>query len=182
MLDEVFALANQIAATRPRYLWHVALTHPGQDRQAAEGLRRRKYRVYWPNFPARLRLRSGSRRSVERSIFPGYLFVLPSRDGWEPLRESPGIRGLMRIGEQLAVLWDDDPDFRRIEQAEARLRNPQESPRFTLSQRVKITKGPFIELWGNIEALDESGRVDVLIELLKRKVRVTCSSDQLNPA
>lgn len=177
-------MVRKVAETRPRYLWHVVRVKTGEDKQAWEALRKRDYRVYWPNFPVNVRTRSGGCRTVIRSVFPGYQFALEGRDGWEPLRESPHVIGLMRIGERFATLMDTDPDFRKIEEAEARLRNPQTAKplKFSVGERVKLTKGPFIELWGHVEALDENGRVDVLIELLKRKVRVTASSDQVNPA
>lgn len=174
-------LASLAARTRPRYLWHVALT-TGNDSQAVEGLRRRKYRVYRPVFSVET-VRRGRRVKWVRSLFPGYLFVLPHPVGWEPLRESPGMRDLMRHNNRFVAMYDDDPDFRRIEAVEMALRkSPEKTAKFRVGQRVHIQKGPFVDVWGNIEALDDHGRVGVLIDLLKRKVRVFCSEDQLNPA
>lgn len=180
-----YAEVDAIMAARPRYQWHLAVTD-GHDKQAADALRRRKYRVYWPNYPAIRRVGAGRLAPISRSIFPGYLFVLPGLDGWERLRESPGIHGLKMMtaeyGEKIfATFWDDEPDFRRIEALEREMREiPKKTAKYRVGDRVKVRKGPMIELFGRLIALDdEKGRVHVLEERLKR---ITCTYDQLSPA
>jgi transcriptional antiterminator RfaH len=49
-------------------------------------------------------------------------------------------------------------------------------------QAVKVTAGPFADLVGQLERLDDNGRVRVLLEILGGKVRVALPQDLLAPA
>ena len=167
--------------TRPVWTWHIAVCSPNQDRQAVAALVRRGYRVYRPTLPETVHRRRVGLVQITRSIFPGYLFVLPKREGWEGLRES-NVR-LLLINGHLATLRDDDPDFRAIEEVEKVFwQKPSKSSRFRVGQKVSVVKGPFVSMVGAIESLDDRGRACVLVDLLKSKVRVSCSEQHLNSA
>jgi transcriptional antiterminator RfaH len=49
-------------------------------------------------------------------------------------------------------------------------------------QAVKVTAGPFADLVGHLERLDDNGRVRVLLEILGGRVRVALPQDLLAPA
>lgn len=49
-------------------------------------------------------------------------------------------------------------------------------------QSVKVTAGPFAELVGQLERLDDNGRVRVLLEILGGKVRVALPQKLVAPA
>jgi transcriptional antiterminator RfaH len=49
-------------------------------------------------------------------------------------------------------------------------------------QSVKVTAGPFADLIGQLERLDDNGRVRVLLDILGGKVRVTLPHGFLAPA
>src|SRR4029077_299822 len=105
--------------------WHIALTQPGQDRIAEHALRNRRYRVYRPIIPVKVPNRHNGVKTSWRSMFPGYLFVLPLAHGWEMLRTAPGMRigeqALMKINGRFATLGQDDPEFQRIRRIEQEL-------------------------------------------------------------
>lgn len=163
-------------------LWHVAVTrHAGCDTEAVDVLEGYGYRVYRPLMVVHKRLRNRLVRDAV-SLFPGYLFVLPSRHGWEPLREASPIRELLRISGHLACIADDDPHFRHIRMLAAIHAEPSVRRRFRPGQEVVVTKGPFVELTGRIFSLDDAGRINVLCDLLRGKIHVHCSEEHVNPA
>jgi transcriptional antiterminator RfaH len=49
-------------------------------------------------------------------------------------------------------------------------------------QAIKVMAGPFAELVGELERLDESGRVRVLLEILGGRVRVALPQGIVAPA
>jgi transcriptional antiterminator RfaH len=49
-------------------------------------------------------------------------------------------------------------------------------------QRVKVMAGPFAEFVGQLERLDDNGRVRVLLEILGGKVRVALPQKLIAPA
>ena len=48
-------------------------------------------------------------------------------------------------------------------------------------QSVKVTAGPFADLIGNLEKLDEKGRVRILLELMGGTVRVALPAHLVAP-
>jgi transcriptional antiterminator RfaH len=48
-------------------------------------------------------------------------------------------------------------------------------------QIIKVTAGPFVDLVGRLERLDDKGRVSVLLELMGGSVRVALPQDLVMP-
>ena len=84
--------------------WIVACTHPQAETWASVNLQRRGYRTYLPLYAAKRRdpvLRTVT-RIVQRPLFAGYLFVhYDSRDPRRPIRETPGVRDVIRCGSEI---------------------------------------------------------------------------------
>lgn len=170
-------------------LHHIALCLPGQDHRATNHLRSRGYCVLQPMMPV---IRPNKRRESVLSyepIFSGYVFIRPSPRGWEGVRTAPGMRygdaALLKVNNRLAFLRDDDADFIAMLQTERRLHDirPEEpGPKFRIGDRVHISKGPWMDFWGNIETLDSKERVCCLLDLLGRKVRAYVKYEHLAPA
>jgi transcriptional antiterminator RfaH len=158
--------------------WHIALCRRGKEPNAESNLRLRGYQVYRPVLPG-TRLNRWRRYSgVEKSMFPGYLFVLPHPSGWEMLRATPwmlrGNRALMTINNRLVKISDDAPEFQLIWQKEEELRRKLSGkPAFPydIGDRVRIESGPWVQFMGVVETVDSETRITCLIEMLGRKVR-----------
>lgn len=175
------------------FSWHVALTQPGQDRQASEALRKRRYCVYRPIMPKTVidRHRRFNTRWV--SMFPGYVFVLPQPKGWEMLRTAPGMRfgenALMRKPDGgLATIAGGHPDFIRIQQIERELSTEAmtaqdpENP-FQVGVMVKVNDGgAFHGQWHQIQSLDDVGRICLLLSLFGRSWPAHFEPQHLVPA
>jgi transcription antitermination factor NusG len=89
--------------------WIVACTHPQAERWADTNLRRNGYRTYLPLYATKRRDRvvPSLFRIVQRPLFAGYIFVrYDSRDPRRPIRETPGVRDLIRCGSE--IQWASD--------------------------------------------------------------------------
>lgn len=169
-------------------VWHIVRARGGEDQKAEKSLRNNRYIVYRPIMP-RQYLRRNRVIPGDCSMFPGYLFVDDSfGQGWEWLRNSPGVLyfgdgPLLKVDGRLASIEDDDPELQYVRQLERSLWTVKtitaHGDSFKVGDRVQIKKGPWIEFFGNIETLDGPNRVGVLIEFLKRRVRVTTSARHL---
>lgn len=165
-------------------LWNLAVCEPNRDRTACQALKSRGYDAYRPIMP---RFYSNGRRECEdengRSLFPGYLFVLPSAKGWESLRTCPGMacgnRALLKINGRLATIPHNDPihvGISQVRQLEIRLwtvdiNGNRTKSRFKPGDRVDIHHGPWVEFCGIVEKLDGPARCSIFINMLGRKVR-----------
>ena len=175
--------------------WNIAVCQPNQDRIACKALKTRGYDAYRPIMP---RFYSNGRRECEdangRSIFPGYLFVLPTCHGWEHLRTAPGMacgdRALLKINGRLATIAHSDPihvGISQVRQLELSLwivdtKGNYSQSRFKIGDRVDIHRGPWVEFCGIVEKLDGPERCAILINMLGRKVRAFVNPAHLSPA
>lgn len=160
--------------------WVVVNTHPHREHIALENLQRQEFDAYCPVIRKR---RSHARRveTVLRPLFPSYLFVRDPRLGrWRPILSTYGVRSLVRAGEELSFI---DHAFiaslkaREIEGAIVRPPSP-----YRVGQRIAIAAGPFDGLVATIIELDDKDRLVVLLDLMRRGIKVTLKSECVTPA
>lgn len=169
--------------------WHIARSQPGQDKLAADALRNRRYQVYRPIIPRRTNQGRYYVKNGSISMFPTYLFVLPSPQGWESLRTAPGMmfgeNALLRLNGSIASISHNDPNrigivqIREMEQSLWNIEENKHESGWQLGDLVHVRKGPYIELAGKIAGLDETGRKGILIELLTTNRRIYVSPQHL---
>jgi transcriptional antiterminator RfaH len=161
--------------------WIVINTHPHQEYFALENLRRQAFESYCPMIR---KSRSHARRidTVLRPLFPSYLFVQLnlSLSRWRPIVSTYGVRSIVRAGRQPGYVADGfiaNLKAREIDGAIARPISP-----YRIGQRVQITSGPFDQLIATIIDMDEKDRLVVLLDIMRRGVRVQLQSASVLPA
>ena len=85
--------------------WYVVATKPRQEAVAQDHLMRQGYSTFLPTLRLRKRQR-GKWQEVTEPTFPGYVFVglEPGSDDMAPIRSTQGCRGLVRFGQQPAMV------------------------------------------------------------------------------
>lgn len=143
--------------------------------------------VYAPTFRrivSRRNNRPGNKRTSEvRPLFPGYLFArfdALADPHWWRILATPGVRGLLTIGERAA----DVPDLamERIRAKDEALERAGPQLRYAIGQEVELARGDFFGHIGRIEKFDGKGRAIVLLRLFQREVRVTAAVGGILPA
>jgi transcription antitermination factor NusG len=84
--------------------WTVVTVWPQAERYATSNLQRQGHVAYLPLYPTRIRHRLPHtlQRTIYRPMFPGYLFVQHDPAvSWTPIRTTPGVRSMLRNGNQL---------------------------------------------------------------------------------
>lgn len=117
-------------------------------------------------------LREGKRRTVERRIFPGYLFIemLMTDDSWSVVRNTPGVTGFVGSGTKPTSVPQSDID-------KIRHRMEEDEPRVKVSFRegeaVRIVDGPFADFMGTVDEINsDRGKVKVLVSFFGRETPV----------
>jgi transcriptional antiterminator RfaH len=116
--------------------------------------------------------------TVIAPFFPGYLFVRLnlSVHRWRAINGSDGVQRLIMAGEEpLPVPIGVVEALLASNRTSRRLRHD----RLRIGQRVRLLEGPFTEMIGELEQLDDAGRVRVLLELLGTRVPIRTTVDQL---
>jgi len=156
----------------PQERWYVVRTHAQRELLATQQLKNQEFRVF---LPKHLKTRRHARKveTISAPLFPQYLFAVLdlSKDRWRSINGTLGVdRVLMCAGEPQPVPHGLVESLIQAADADGTVRfdfNLREG------QSVKVGAGPFADLIGRLERLDDRGRVNVLLEMLGGTIRVT---------
>lgn len=126
-----------------------------------------------------IEIRNGSRREVERKVFPGYILVrmIMDEDSWYVVRNSPGVTGFVGMGNKPTPLSQEEVNkiMQRIESDEPRLKVS-----FQIGDPVRIMSGPFAEFGGRVEEIHpDKGKAKVMVSFFNRETPVEVDFLQL---
>ena len=126
-----------------------------------------------------IEIRNGSRREVERRVFPGYVLVnmIMDEDSWYVVRNSPGVTGFVGMGNKPTPLSPEEISkiMQRIESDAPKLKVS-----FNIGEHVRIMSGPFAEFSGIVEEIDaDKGKAKVLVSFFNRETPVEVDFLQL---
>ncbi len=170
--------------------WYVLLTEPSNEFKATRHLDRLGFDPFMPTeirqtqYTVRTMFGVQRRmRSIERPIFPGYIFI-PLNIAWSfgPLYTVPGIRPnghcFLKVGGRHVTI--DPADIEIMRNVEAALKNPiLPGCPFRVGDKVKMADGPLCELVAVISKLDETGRIELLMDILGRKSKLFVNARQI---
>ncbi len=160
--------------------WYVVHTTSGHEARVSEVLRQRietmgltdhVFEVLIPT-QDRVIIKSGKKQTVKEKIFPGYLLVKMLLDDttWLAVRTTSGITGFVGANTKPTPLSDEE-----VKNIEKFIANPAPrfKTRFSVSEAVRITDGPFADFLGSISEIDEEkGHVKVLVSIFGRETPV----------
>jgi transcription elongation factor/antiterminator RfaH len=151
--------------------WYVARTLPQRELRAAQQLANQGFRSFVPRY---LKNRRHARKveTVSVPLFPRYIFTVldRGRDRWRSINGTFGVdRLLTHGGEPQPVPHGVVESLIDAADTEG---NIQFDFHLKEGQTVRVTAGPFADFVGELECLDDNGRVRVLLEIMGGKTRV----------
>lgn len=155
--------------------WYVIHCEAQHDRQVQRLLQERGVNVFAPRI---LRTR---KRNGDKALFPGYVFVrLDLGTGvWGVMRYLPGIRKLVEVGGEACPV--DETVIVAIRRRVEHWMLPVEQ--LKPGDRVAVTSGIFADLEGVFtEALSGDERVAILLDIMRRQVRVELATHEIRSA
>jgi len=158
--------------------WYVVHTQPHGEQTALANLLRQGFRAYLPQY---LRRRRHARKltQVSRPLFPRYLFVNINieRERWRAIRSTIGVMHLVGTEERPSPVPEGIIEGISARENDEGLIDLNSEKRFRPGDRVQILSGALMDKTGIFSALDDAGRVLLLLELLGRQVRIKLPRD-----
>src|SRR5438876_11291987 len=165
-------------------MWHVLHAAPNCEPQVCKFLGLHGIDGYAPRFPPAPRTKPGSVRDRRhRWVFPCYVFFrTPEAFAlWDTIRWAPGVRRLLQQDGKPGFIADSVIEHIRG-RLEARTLAPARQG-FQAGQRVVIERGPLAMVDAIFDRqLGGASRVQILIDLLGRPLKVTVDAAMLRPA
>ena len=160
--------------------WLVVNARPNQERIAVEHLRRQEFDPYCP-MVGKLVRHARKSEVKPRPLFPGYLFVRsdPSQGRWRAILSTIGVRQLVRFGDRVGHIDDGLIEALRQSERDGLIVAPVQ--RYSLGQSVEIKLQAFDGVVGQILAIDEASRITVLVDMMRRRVKLQVDADNLAP-
>jgi len=160
--------------------WYVVHSYSGYENKVKKNLESRIesmgmqdyiFQVVVPSEEV-VELRDGSRRTVERRIFPGYILVdmIMTDESWFVVRNTPGVTGFVGSGGQPIPLREEEAEgiLKRMEEDA-----PKVEVSFRVGDAVRIVDGPFTDFLGTVDHLNvDKGKVRILVSFFGRETPV----------
>ncbi len=170
--------------------WYVVNTYAGHENRVKDNLERRVesmgisdclFRILVAE-ETEIEFKNGKPVEKNKNLFPGYLFVemIMTDEAWYVVRNTPGVTGFIGSSgggaKPFAVSPEEiDSILRRMGMAEKRV-----NVDFTVGDIVKILSGPFSNLEGKIESMDDTAQIaNVLCVLFGRETPTEISYNDI---
>jgi transcriptional antiterminator NusG len=160
--------------------WYVVHTYAGYENAVMRNLKQRieslgmEDKIFNVIVPTekKIKIKAGKRVEEEEKIYPGYILVdmIVTEDSWFVVRNTPRVTGFVGSG-----VYPVPIDKKEIDDLFARMNAHNVKHKIDLSKDdvVKIVDGPFKDLEGKINEVDEErGKVKVLVAMFGRETPV----------
>ncbi|MFC4456505.1 transcription termination/antitermination protein NusG [Deinococcus sonorensis] len=184
--------------------WYAVHTYVGQEKMVEKNLKERAskmgmwytkiFQVLQPSETAVELREGGKKETVERLLFPGYVFVqmdvedddAPGELGesWEAVRGTPGVTGFVGTSTRPVPLSFEEVD--RLLRSVGVMQVQEEAPaprtkiNFKEGDMVRVTAGPFADFSGVVSEVNiPQSKVKVLVSIFGRETPVELDFSQV---
>jgi len=160
--------------------WYAIHTYSGYEDAVARNIRQRiesmgmEEKIFQVLVPTekKIKIKAGKRRTIEEKIYPGYVLVemIVTDDSWYVVRNTPRVTGFVGAGTTPLPLSDEEVKtlMKRMGADQ-----PMHTIEFKKGETVRISDGPFKEMEGRVEEVDEArGKIKVLVSMFGRETPV----------
>ena len=152
--------------------WYAACTKPCHEKRVAEHLRARDIALFLPLQPSKRLWRNGCHVTLERPLFPGYVFVhIPPNQRLRVL-ELSGVHSMVSNGRTPIPLSDEEISRLRVGLP---LVNAEPHPLLTVGEAARICRGPLEGLTGILTRQKGNLRVVLTLDIIMKSVAVEVS-------
>lgn len=156
--------------------WYVVNTYAGHENKVKENLERRVDTMGLQDYLFRIivaeeseiEYKNGKKTEKVKNLFPGYLFVemIMTDEAWYIVRNTPGVTGFIGSsggGAKPFPVAEEEIDsiLRRLGMSEKQVQIG-----FAVGDRVKILAGPFANVEGTVETLDDASQTASVLTIL----------------
>jgi transcription elongation factor/antiterminator RfaH len=173
--------ANKSPKLQEKQRWFLVHTQPRSEARARMHLEAQGFTTFLPEIFRTVR-HARQLRTARVALFPRYLFIILDLDidRWLSVRSTVGVSSLFTCDNRPTPVPKGIVEA-IIEQADgANVSLFGDSLR--AGQNVRILSGPFTDLIGTLDRLDDNGRVRILLQMMGSTVPIVIHRGGLLPA
>lgn len=163
--------------------WYVVQTQANAESKAVTHLRRQGFPTYLPRY---LKRRRHARRvdTVAMPLFPRYLFVEidTNNQRWRSICSTVGVSRLISNGNCPVPVPDAVINSLKGRENTSGYVQLDDRPKFGIGDKIRVMEGAFYDCLGIFDGMSDCERVEILLDLLGRKVRVLIGAEAIAAA
>jgi transcriptional antiterminator NusG len=170
--------------------WYIVHAYSGMEkaverniaeRVARAGLQQKFGRVLGPTEEV-VEMKNGQRKTTERRLFPGYVFVEMVMDDetWHLVKHTSKVTGFVGGAKNKPAPISEDEVQKIVSQMQEGTDKPRHKIEFMVGELVRVKEGPFTDFNGSVEDVNyEKNRVRVSVMIFGRSTPVELEFGQV---
>ncbi len=178
------------AADNPDLRWYIVHAYSGMEkaverniaeRIARAGMQEKFGRVLVPTEEV-VEMKNGQRKTTERRLFPGYVFVemVMDDDTWHLVKHTNKVTGFVGGAKNRPAPISEAEVQKIVSQMQEGTDKPRHKVEFMVGELVRVKEGPFTDFNGSVEDVNyEKNRVRVSVMIFGRSTPVELEFSQV---
>ena len=192
MADAVETDVNGGAAgpANPDLRWYIVHAYSGMEKAVERNIAERIARSDMQSKFGRIlvpseevvEMRNGTRRTTERRLFPGYVFVemVMDDDTWHLVKHTSKVTGFVGGAKNRPAPISEEEVRKIVDQMQEGTEKPRHKVEFMVGEMVRVKEGPFTDFNGTVEEVNyEKNRLRVSVTIFGRATPVELEFSQV---
>lgn len=127
-------------------------------------------------------MRNGQRKTTERRLFPGYVFVemVMDDDSWHLVKHTSKVTGFVGGAKNRPAPISEEEVQKIVSQMEQGTDKPRHKIEFMVGELIRVKEGPFADFNGSVEEVNyEKNRLRVSVMIFGRSTPVELEFGQV---
>ena len=187
---DVSPAAAPAPAVNPDLRWYIVHAYSGMEkaverniveRIARSGMDTKFGRILVPTEEV-VEVKNGQRKTTERRLFPGYVFVemVMDDDTWHLVKHTSKVTGFVGGAKNRPAPISEDEVQKIVSQMQEGTDKPRHKVEFIVGEFVRVKEGPFTGFNGSVEEVNyEKSKVRVSVMIFGRSTPVELEFSQI---
>jgi transcriptional antiterminator NusG len=127
-------------------------------------------------------VKNGQRRTTERRLFPGYVFVemLMDDESWHLVKHTNKVTGFVGGAKNRPAPISEEEVVKIVSQMQEGVEKPRHKVEFLVGEYVRVKEGPFTDFNGSVEEVNyDKNKVRVSVTIFGRATPVELEFSQI---
>lgn len=192
MTDAVESPSQEPAAapTNPDFRWYIVHAYSGMEKAVERNILERINRASMQAKFGRIlvpteevvEVKNGQRKTTERRLFPGYVFVEMQMDdeSWHLVKHTNKVTGFVGGAKNRPAPISEEEVVKIVSQMQEGVEKPRHKIEFLVGEYVRVKDGPFTDFNGSVEEVNyDKSKVRVSVTIFGRATPVELEFSQI---
>ena len=189
-MSGVATALGSAAADNPDLRWYIVHAYSGMEKAVERNIAERIARASMQDKFGRVlvpteevvEMKNGQRKTTERRLFPGYVFVemIMDDESWHLVKHTNKVTGFVGGAKNRPAPISEAEVQKIVSQMQEGTDKPRHKVEFMVGELVRVKEGPFTDFNGSVEDVNyEKSRVRVSVMIFGRSTPVELEFSQI---